>query len=114
MKHTSFPKSKIKVLLLEGIHTSAVHFFKQAGYKNVERLTKSLPEDELIKKIKDIHIIGIRSKTQINKEVIDSAEKLLGIAAFCIGTNQIDLSRSMEKGIAVLTHRTQTHVQWQS
>ena len=61
MTTTSFPKSKIKVLLLEGIHISAVRLFKQAGYQNVERLTKSVHETDLIQKIQDVHIIGIRS-----------------------------------------------------
>ena len=101
MATTSFPKSKIKVLLLEGIHTSAARLFKQAGYQSVERLTKSLSEDDLIHKIKDVHIIGIRSKTQLSKKVIQRAEKLLGIAAFCIGTNQINLITCTERGIAV-------------
>ncbi len=98
---TSFPKDKIKVLLLEGIHSVAVATFKKAGYKNVELLPKALPEEQLIEKIKDVRLIGIRSKTQLNENVLAHAEKLQAIGCFCIGTNQVNLPVATKAGIAV-------------
>lgn len=98
---TSYPKDKIKVLLLEGLNKSAVDTFEQAGYTNIEKYDKALGEDELIKKLKDVHILGIRSKTQITEKVLKNAPKLLGLGAFCIGTNQIDLDTATKLGIAV-------------
>jgi len=100
MKPLSFPKSKINVLLLEKLDKSAEEKFKKEGY-NVEIFEGSLDEVELIKKIKNISILGIRSKTVISKKVIDSAERLLSVGAFCIGTNQIDLKHCSNNGIAV-------------
>ena len=100
MKSLSFPKSKINVLLLEKLDKSAEEKFKKEGY-NVEILEGSLDEGELIKKIKNISILGIRSKTVISKKVIDSAERLLSVGAFCIGTNQINLKHCSNNGIAV-------------
>ena len=100
MKPLSFPKSKINVLLLEKLDKSAEEKFKKEGY-NVEIFEGSLDEVELIKKIKNISILGIRSKTVISKTVIDSAERLLSVGAFCIGTNQIDLKHCSNNGIAV-------------
>ena len=100
MKSLSFPKSKINVLLLEKLDKSAEEEFKKEGY-NVEIFEGSLDEDELIKKIKNVSILGIRSKTVISKKVINSAERLLSIGAFCIGTNQIDLKCCSTNGIAV-------------
>ena len=100
MKSLSFPKSKINVLLLEKLDKSAEEKFKREGY-NVEILEGSLDEGELIKKIKNISILGIRSKTVISKKVIDSAERLLSVGAFCIGTNQINLKHCSKNGIAV-------------
>ena len=100
MKPLSFPKSKINVLLLEKLDKSAEEKFKKEGY-NVEILEGSLDEGELIKKIKNISILGIRSKTVISKKVIDSAERLLSVGAFCIGTNQINLKHCSNNGIAV-------------
>ena len=100
MKSLSFPKSKINVLLLEKLDKSAEEKFKKEGY-NVEILEGSLDEGELIKKIKNISILGIRSKTVISKKVIDSAERLLSVGAFCIGTNQINLKHCSKNGIAV-------------
>lgn len=99
MKH-SFPKNKIKALLLEGVHIGAKEKLEKEGYL-VEYLTTALPEDELIEKIKDVHLLGIRSKTQVTKKVIESANRLYAICAFCIGTNQIDLETASEKGISV-------------
>ena len=100
MKPLSFPKSKINVLLLEKLDKSAEEKFKKEGY-NVEIFEGSLDEVELIKKIKNISILGIRSKTVISKKVIDSAERLLSVGAFCIGTNQINLKHCSNNGIAV-------------
>ena len=88
---TSYPKEKIKVLLLENISEVTLTNFRKAGYKQVERLTKALPEKELIAAIKDCHIIGIRSKTQITPSVLQAAKKLQAIGCFCIGTNQVNL-----------------------
>ncbi len=98
---TSYPKEKIKVLLLENISDAAVKRFTSNGYTNVERLSKALPEEELVKKMKDVHLLGIRSKTQVTDKVLDSAEKLQAIGCFCIGTNQVDLKAATEKGVAV-------------
>ncbi len=96
----SFPKNKINVLLLEGVHADAVEAFKKEGY-NVEYSPDSLSEDELVEKIKGVHVIGIRSKTKITQRVVDAADKLLAVGAFCIGTKQIDLEACKMKGIAV-------------
>jgi D-3-phosphoglycerate dehydrogenase len=98
---TSFPKNKMKVLLLEGINPAAVEEFNAAGYKNVEVLPKALNEKELIKVISDVHVLGIRSKTNITQKVIDSAQKLYTIGCFCIGTNQVDMKAATKAGIAV-------------
>ena len=96
----SYPKNRIKVLLLEGIHEDAVEHLKKEGYQ-VELISGSLSEDELCAAIKGQHILGIRSKTQITPKVVDAADRLLAIGAFCIGTNQIDLDACMNKGISV-------------
>ncbi|MCF8460355.1 MAG: phosphoglycerate dehydrogenase [Flavobacteriales bacterium] len=96
----SYPKNRIKVLLLEGIHEDAVAQLKTEGYQ-VELLAGSLSEYELCEAVKGKHLIGIRSKTQITKKVVDSADRLLAIGAFCIGTNQIDLQACMLKGVSV-------------
>ncbi|CAN5902182.1 hypothetical protein BH24BAC1_BH24BAC1_23760 [soil metagenome] len=96
----SYPKSRISVLLLENIHPQALQLFKTEGYK-VEVYPGGLDEDELCEKIKDVSILGIRSKTQVTQKVLDHANKLLSVGAFCIGTNQIDLSGCLRKGVAV-------------
>ncbi|HEY1813363.1 MAG TPA: phosphoglycerate dehydrogenase [Kofleriaceae bacterium] len=98
MPETSFPKSAIKVLLLENVHSVAVEAFRADGFA-VETVKGSLPEAELAAKIRDVHILGIRSKTQITPKVIDEARRLLAIGAFCIGTNQIDLVHTNKAGI---------------
>ncbi len=98
---TSFPKDRIKVLFLENISDKAVQYFKQQGYADVKKLSGALSEEELIKVIKDVHILGIRSKTFISKKVLDSAKKLQAIGCFCIGVNQVDLKACKQKGIAV-------------
>lgn len=99
-KQLSYPKEKIKVLLVEGIHQKAADKMIAEGY-TVELISTGLDEDELIEKIKDISILGIRSKTKISKRVLDNAPRLLVIGAFCIGTNQIDLEECQQRGIAV-------------
>jgi D-3-phosphoglycerate dehydrogenase / 2-oxoglutarate reductase len=99
-KELSYPKNRIKVLLVEGIHQDAENKFRDEGF-TVELISSGLDEDELIDKIKDISILGIRSKTQITKRVLESAPRLLAIGAFCIGTNQIDLDACMDNGVAV-------------
>lgn len=101
MSQTSLDKRKIKILLLEGIHQSAVSALTEAGYSNIEQLKTSLPENELIEKIKDVHFIGIRSRTQLNSNVFAAANKLIAVGCFCIGTNQVDLSAATEKGVVV-------------
>lgn len=98
---TSFPKDRIKVLFLENISDKAVQYFKQQGYADVKKLSGALSEEELIKVIKDVHILGIRSKTFISKKVLDSAKKLQAIGCFCIGVNQVDLKACKQKGVAV-------------
>ncbi|MBP8155881.1 MAG: phosphoglycerate dehydrogenase [Leadbetterella sp.] len=96
----SYPKSLIKVLLLENVHPAAVEAFESQGF-DVEFHKGAMDEDELIEKIKDVSIIGIRSKTTITKKVLENADKLLAIGAFCIGTNQIDIKTASDRGIAV-------------
>ena len=98
---TSYPKGKLNILLLENINEEAVAVFKQNGYNNITVLKSSLSEDELVSRIGDVHILGIRSKTQVTKKVLDAANKLLGIGCFCIGTNQVDITAAMRKGIVV-------------
>ncbi|MFC3151977.1 phosphoglycerate dehydrogenase [Litoribrevibacter euphylliae] len=101
MSKTSLDKSKIKFLLLEGVHQSALDTLQQAGYTNIEYLKTALPQDELKEKIKDAHFVGIRSRTQLTREVFESAEKLIAVGCFCIGTNQVDLTAATEKGVVV-------------
>ncbi|UXZ54156.1 phosphoglycerate dehydrogenase [Halomonas sp. 7T] len=101
MAKTSLDKSKIKILLLEGVHQSAVDNFHNAGYENIEHLPTSLDEEALIEKIRDVHFIGIRSRTQLTERVFEAAEKLVSVGCFCIGTNQVDLDAALKRGIAV-------------
>jgi D-3-phosphoglycerate dehydrogenase len=101
MSKVSLPKEKIKILLLEGVHQSAVETLENNGYFNIEYLKTSLPEDELIERIKDVHFVGIRSRTQITQNVVDAAKKLVAVGCFCIGTNQVDLNATQVRGIPV-------------
>lgn len=101
MEKFSLAKDKIKILLLEGLHQSAVQTFKDQGYTNIEYLKTSLPEDELIERIKDVHFIGIRSRTQLTENVLEAASKLVAIGCFCIGTNQVDLNAALKRAIPV-------------
>lgn len=96
----SYPKNRIKVLVLEGIHDHAVNMFKQEGY-NVEVIAGALEEDELIAQLHDVSIVCIRSKTQLTAKAIAAAPRLMAVGAFCIGTNQIDLPACTERGIVV-------------
>ncbi len=102
---TSYPKEKIKVLLLESIHTDAKATFAKYGYENVTILSHALQEEELIEALKDVHMVGIRSKTQMTRKVIEALVEmdspLRAIGCFCIGTNQVDLVAAEENGIAV-------------
>jgi D-3-phosphoglycerate dehydrogenase len=100
-QQTSYPRGKIKITLLENISNSAVAELEAGGYTEIRRISAALSEQELINEIKGVHILGIRSKTQITENVIEAADKLLAVGAFCIGTNQIDLSAATEKGVAV-------------
>jgi D-3-phosphoglycerate dehydrogenase len=100
-KTTSLEKSKIKILLLEGVHQSAVDTLNAQGYNSIDYVTGALSEDALIEKIKDAHFVGIRSRTQLTEKVLAAAEKLIAIGCFCIGTNQVDLRAATERGIVV-------------
>ena len=98
---TSYPKEKIRILFLENISDAAVKNFRGHEYNNVEKITKALTEEELIKEIKDVHILGIRSKTQITTKVLEAAKKLHAIGCFCIGVNQVDLKTATKNGVVV-------------
>jgi D-3-phosphoglycerate dehydrogenase len=98
---TSYPRQDIKVLLLEGVSASAVESFHRAGYSQVELHAKSLPESELKLRIADAHIVGIRSRTQLNQEVLAQAKRLIAVGCFCIGTNQVDLGAARKLGVPV-------------
>jgi len=99
-RNISYPKNRIKILLLENVHPDALTKLSSDGF-SVETVSKSLSEEELIEKIKDVHVLGIRSKTNVTQKVVDSANKLMVVSAFCIGTKQIDLEACKEKGIVV-------------
>ncbi|MER3472325.1 MAG: phosphoglycerate dehydrogenase [Chitinophagaceae bacterium] len=98
---TSYPKEKIKIVLLENISERAVKNFTQNGYTYIERLGRALPEKELIAAVKDCQILGIRSKTLITPSVIKAAERLQAVGCFCIGVNQVDLKSATDNGVAV-------------
>lgn len=98
---TSYPKEKIRILFLENISDLAVKNFQQQGYSHAEKITRALSEEELIKEIKDVHILGIRSKTQITPKVLDAAKKLQAIGCFCIGVNQVNLKQATKNGVVV-------------
>ncbi|MGZ5286847.1 MAG: phosphoglycerate dehydrogenase, partial [Flavisolibacter sp.] len=98
---TSYPREKIKVLLLENISENTVSNFKKQGYAQVQKLGKALSEKELIEAIKNVHILGVRSKTQVTAAVLKAATKLQAIGCFCIGVNQVDLKAATSNGIVV-------------
>lgn len=97
----SLPKSKIKVLLLENISETAVNLLAQSGYENVERLQGALDEDELIEHLKDVRILGVRSRTQVTRRVLESSPRLISVGCFSVGTNQMDLNAAKERGVPV-------------
>ncbi len=98
---TSLDKSKIKFLLLEGIHPSALQVLQRAGYTNVETVSGALDAEALQQKIADVHFVGIRSRTQLTEAIFQAAPKLVGVGCFCIGTNQVDLNAARERGVVV-------------
>lgn len=97
----SLEKSKIKFLLLEGVHPSARATLQQSGYSNIEEHKKALPLEELKAAIANTHFVGIRSRTQLTQEVFDAAKKLVAVGCFCIGSNQVELDAATRRGIAV-------------
>ncbi len=98
---TSYPKDKIKILFLENISDAAIKVFKDAGYTDIKKLGGALTEEQLIDEIKNVHLLGIRSKTQVTEKVLKHAAKLQAIGCFCIGTNQVNLQAATKKGIVV-------------
>ncbi len=101
MSQFSLDKAKIRFLLLEGVHKNALDVLSANGYTNIEYLRGALDEDALIEKIKDVHFIGIRSRTQLTEKVFAAANKLIAVGCFCIGTNQVNLKAAMTRGIPV-------------
>ncbi len=99
-RNLSYPKNRIKILLLENVHPAAFDNLSEDGF-SVELVAHSLPEAELIEKIKGVHVLGIRSKTKVTQNVLDAADKLMVIGAFCIGTTQIELDDARKKGVVV-------------
>ncbi|MFW2176743.1 MULTISPECIES: phosphoglycerate dehydrogenase [unclassified Moraxella] len=100
-QNLSLEKDKIRFLMLEGLHDNAFKVLHQAGYNNIENISTALDPEELAEKIKDAHFIGIRSRTNLTKDILEKAEKLIAIGCFCIGTNQVDLDSARELGIPV-------------
>src|SRR5690606_9861984 len=98
-KITSFPKEKIKILLLENISDVSVEEFKEAGYPHVKKLSGALDEKQLAKELKDVHLLGIRSKTFITEKALATARKLLAVGCYCIGTNQVDMNAATRHGV---------------
>ncbi|PHX74209.1 MAG: D-3-phosphoglycerate dehydrogenase [Chitinophagaceae bacterium] len=98
---TSYPKDKIKILFLENISDAAIQLFRDNGYSDVKKIAGALSEEQLIQAVKDVHILGIRSKTQITSTILQHATKLQAIGCFCIGTNQVDLVAARKKGVVV-------------
>jgi len=100
-KNTSYPKDKIKILLLENISDAAVEEIRNAGYENIKKISAALTETELAKELKDVHLLGIRSKTQLTEKVIQKANKLLAVGCYCIGINQVNINAATQNGVAV-------------
>ena len=101
MSETSFDRARIQVLLLEGVHASAAETLQAGGYSNVTRIDHALQGAELAAALKDVHMLGIRSRTQLTADIIESAERLMAVGCFCIGTNQVRLDAATRAGIPV-------------
>ncbi|WP_252177925.1 phosphoglycerate dehydrogenase [Endozoicomonas sp. 4G] len=101
MPSISLDKSKIRFLLLEGVHPSAVEVLEASGYTNIDYVSKSLPDDELKSRIAEAHFVGIRSRTQLTEDIFAAARKLIAVGCFCIGTNQVELVAATSRGIPV-------------
>ena len=99
--NSRFAKDKIRILLLEGVNDSAVEMMKAAGYSSVERLSKALDGEALKEAVKGVHLLGIRSRTQITAEVLEAADRLIAIGCFSVGTNQVDLDAARRIGVPV-------------
>ncbi|MEP6615911.1 MAG: phosphoglycerate dehydrogenase [Ginsengibacter sp.] len=100
-KNTSYPKEKINILFLENISDTAMKRFSESGYSSVKKITGAMSETDLIKEIRNVHLLGIRSKTRITANVLAQAEKLQAIGCFCIGINQVDIAAATKKGVVV-------------
>ncbi len=100
-KKRSLDKSKIRFLMLEGVHKSAIEALNREGYTEIIELSGALPEEELIEQIRNVHFVGIRSRTQLTEKVFAAANKLVAVGCFCIGTNQVDTKAAMKAGVAV-------------
>ncbi len=98
---TSFDKSKLKILLLEGIHPSAERIFRDAGYQNIETVKTALTGEELKSRLEGVHFFGIRSRTTLTRDIFEAADKLVAVGCYCIGTNQVDLTAATEHGVVV-------------
>ena len=98
---TSFDKSKLKILLLEGIHPSAERIFRDAGYQNIETVKTALTGEELKNQLEGVHFLGIRSRTTLTRDIFEAADKLVAVGCYCIGTNQVDLTAATEHGVVV-------------
>ncbi len=101
LNRNSLDKNRIKILLLEGVHASAIETFESAGYTNIELHSGAVSPEELKSLIKNVHILGIRSRTQVTPEILSHADKLMAVGCFCIGTNQVDLQSTLIRGIGV-------------
>ena len=98
---TSFDKSKLKILLLEGVHSSAERIFRDAGYQNIETVKTALTGEELKSRLEGVHFLGIRSRTTLTRDIFEAADKLVAVGCYCIGTNQVDLTAATEHGVVV-------------
>ena len=98
---TSFDKSKLKILLLEGIHPSAERIFRDAGYQNIETVKTALTGEELKSRLEGVHFLGIRSRTTLTRDIFEAADNLVAVGCYCIGTNQVDLTAATEHGVVV-------------